>query len=143
MKRNTFGWIALPVIAVAVAAATVYLAGGPTAAQAVATSPHQTVRAADEAWFPSAAEFARVFVGTTNAYAAEHGDPRRIGHAHCVQASPGHYMCAFSSTQPGEPRQCRLMQARWTPERASMITVTLGGRTGRCGSVREAIDSLQ
>jgi hypothetical protein len=35
------------------------------------------------------------------------------------------------------------MQARWTPERASTITITLAGRTRRCGSLRQALDSLQ
>jgi hypothetical protein len=35
------------------------------------------------------------------------------------------------------------MQARWTPERASSFTVTLAGRTERCGSLREALRSLR
>jgi hypothetical protein len=35
-----------------------------------------------------------------------------------------------------------VMQARWTPQAASTITVTLAGRAGRCGTLREALRSL-
>jgi hypothetical protein len=34
------------------------------------------------------------------------------------------------------------MQGRWTPHAASTITVTLAGRSRRCGTVRQAIQSL-
>ena len=34
------------------------------------------------------------------------------------------------------------MQARWTPNRASAFTVTLSGRTRKCGSLREALQNL-
>ena len=65
----------------------------------------------------------------------------RIGRADCVQAAPGRYMCSYAVTKPGTTT-CHLMQARWTPDRASTITVTLAGRTRRCGSLAEALDSL-
>ena len=71
-----------------------------------------------------------------------HGDPTRIGNTRCVQASPGRYMCSYAVTRPGKPKECHLMQARWTPNQASTVTVTLAGRTKRCGTLRQAIDSL-
>lgn len=91
---------------------------------------------------PSATAFAAEFVRVTNQYATEIGDTATIGAAHCVQAAPGQYMCAYTVSQNGTS-ECHLMQARWTPGQASEITVTLAGRVGRCGSVREAIQSLR
>jgi hypothetical protein len=91
---------------------------------------------------PSASKFAAEFIGVTNQYAEEHGDAAHVGHAHCVQAAPGRYMCAYVVATKGTPT-CRLMQARWTPGRASTITVTLSGRTARCTTVREAVRSLR
>ena len=78
---------------------------------------------------PSATQFAHNFIGVTNKRASEH-------------AAPGKYMCAFLVTARGA-RTCHLMQAQWTPERSSAITVTLAGRTSRCGTLREAIQSLR
>ena len=92
---------------------------------------------------PSAAEFGVLLVETTSSYAREHHDSARISDPHCVQASAGHYMCAYTVTTRGARRTCRLMQGRWTPREASTITVTLAGRTGRCGTLREAIESLE
>jgi hypothetical protein len=92
---------------------------------------------------PSAREFARVFVGVTTAYALGAEQPVRITRARCVQGAPGHYMCSYMLTRPGRPPECHLMQARWTPLALSTITVTLAGRTSRCGSLREAIASLR
>lgn len=139
MRLRRAGLIVLPIVALVTFTATTHIAGGRTHAPVSAhpapgSDPHR---------FPSAAEFGRVFVGTANRFAAEHGEARRIGHPDCVQASPGSYMCSFVSTRPGRPRECRLMQGRWTPERASTITVTLAGRTGRCGTLRQALDSLR
>ena len=37
----------------------------------------------------------------TNQYAQEHGGTRRAGHTHCVQAAPGHYMCAYQVAAEG------------------------------------------
>ncbi len=91
---------------------------------------------------PSATRFAHHFVGVTNKHASEAGDGARVGNAHCVQAAPGRYMCSYVVTAKGL-RTCHLMQARWTPARSSTITVTLAGRTSRCGTLREAIQSLR
>jgi hypothetical protein len=130
-----------PLQVLAMAVAVLAAAGGtaqrsPAAALPVANVTQQRTR------LPSAAEFARFFVGATNKFAMDHGAPVRIGLADCVQASRGHYMCSYESTRPGAPPQCHLMQARWTPRADSTITVTLAGRTARCGSLREAIDSI-
>ena len=59
------------------------------------------------------------------------------------KASPGYYMCSYALERAGQPLECHIMQARWTPRQASTITVTLAGRTARCGSLREAIASLR
>ena len=92
---------------------------------------------------PAAKEFRRLFVELTNAYALEHGDPARVSNPDCIQASQGHYMCSYATTAPEAGRQCHIMQARWTPNRDSSFTVTLAGRTARCGSLREALRSLR
>jgi hypothetical protein len=91
---------------------------------------------------PSAATFGTIFVATANAYASAHHDARRVSRPHCVQAARGQYMCAYLAVTPANGAQCHLMQARWTPAAASTITITLSGRVRRCGSVREALDSL-
>jgi hypothetical protein len=91
---------------------------------------------------PSAIQFAHNFIGVTNQHASQTGDGARVGNAHCVQAAPGKYMCSYLVTAKGA-RTCHLMQAQWTPDRSSAITVTLSGRTGRCGTLREAIQSLR
>lgn len=91
---------------------------------------------------PAAADFASVFVSTTNAYARAHHDLRRIDHADCVEAASGRYMCSYRTTRPGRSFECHLMQARWTPQLASTFTVTLAGRVKRCGTLREALHSL-
>lgn len=90
---------------------------------------------------PSAAEFAKVFVASTNAYSVAHRDTRRVTEPHCVEAARGRYMCAYTAVTPAG-RECHLMQASWTPTAASTITVTLSGRTHRCDSLRAAIRSL-
>lgn len=110
----------------------------PTAATAAASAAVGGGHAA-----PSAAEFAAVLIGTTNAHAAASGDPTRIANPDCVQAAAGRYMCSFASVTPGGARTCHVMQARWTPQGASSFTVTLAGRALRCGSLREALRSLQ
>ncbi len=143
MKQLKRAWIALLAVAFVSATTTVTLAEGRTERSITpASASGQVARAVEKARFPSAAEFARVFVGTANAFAAAHGDPRRISNPDCVQASPGHYMCSYASIRPRAPRECYLMQARWTPQKASTITITLAGRTARCGTLREALDSL-
>lgn len=108
------------------------------------------VHPAHAAATPSAEEFGAALVIATNAYAREHDDPWRIGRPDCVQASPGKYMCSYASSRPRAPlgtakseERCHVMQGRWTPRAASKITVTLAGRTARCGSLREALRSLK
>jgi hypothetical protein len=91
---------------------------------------------------PTATEFAAAFAGTANAYSKAHGSPSRIARVHCVQASRGHYMCSYAVIRPQRAPECHLMQARWTPGQASSYEVTLSGRADRCGSLREAIHSL-
>lgn len=126
-------YAALVLVATATAGATYLLApvgSGRDAPAAAAGGP------------PTAREFAQSFVGTTNAFAAAQGDATRIGNADCVQAARAQYMCSYASRRPGAVPQCRIMQARWTPRAASTITVTLAGRTARCGTLREALRSL-
>jgi hypothetical protein len=89
---------------------------------------------------PSAVGFAKIFVASANAYSVAHHNARRVTEPHCVQAAR-RYMCAYTAVTPAG-RECHLMQASWTPTAASTITVTLSGRTHRCGSVRAAIRSL-
>src|SRR5262249_23162728 len=99
---------------------------------------HATVAAT-----PTAADFGSELAGVMNQAAREHGDPARIQRPSCVQASPAHYMCTYIVGNPGKPPECHLTQGRWTPQLASTITVTLSGRTGRCGTLREAIRTLR
>lgn len=87
---------------------------------------------------PTAAEFGRALAGTANQFGAD----AKILRPHCVQAKPGRYMCSYAVVR-GSHSECHIMQGRWTPDAASTITVTLAGRTGRCGSLRDAIQSLQ
>jgi hypothetical protein len=91
---------------------------------------------------PGPAEFARDVVGATNAFAKANGDPTRITNVDCVEASAGHYMCSYAFVRANGPRECHLMQAIWTPSRASTFTVTLAGRVHRCETLRQALDSL-
>lgn len=81
---------------------------------------------------PTAQQFAHAFVGVGG---------QRIGNVHCVKAAPAHYMCAYAVLKPSG-QECHLMQALWTPDAASTITVTLAGQAGRCDSVRDAVQSL-
>ena len=92
---------------------------------------------------PSPEEFGVALVSATNTYAREHDDPWRIGRPDCVQASPGHYMCSYASVGPKSAERCHVMQGRWTPRAASTIKVTLAGRAKRCGSLRQALRSLE
>ena len=90
---------------------------------------------------PTAAAFGRTFVRALNRYGASHHDPRRLASPHCVEASQGHYMCAYVLVLRDGTRQCHLMQAKWTPQEP--VTVLLAGRAARCGSVRAAVRSLR
>jgi hypothetical protein len=92
---------------------------------------------------PSAAEFAEGLVGAANAFSVEQGRAVRLSRAHCVQASPGHYMCSYETREPGRAPQCHIIQAQWTPDGVSTFTVTLSSRANRCESLRAALRSLK
>jgi len=92
---------------------------------------------------PSASEFAALLVSSTTSYARAHSEPRRIERPDCVEPVRGHYMCSYKVRVAGDAAGCHLMQARWTPERASLFTVTLAGRTRSCRSLQDALHSLR
>lgn len=91
---------------------------------------------------PSAPDFAKMLVLTTADDAKAHGESWRIERADCVEPTRGHYMCSYNLRVPGRPGACHLIQASWTPGRASIFTVTLSGRTSRCQSLSDALASL-
>jgi hypothetical protein len=127
---------AFAAVAAAAAAALYFgvaaLSGNPTVGAVEAAAI--TLRPAS----PTAAEFARALAGTANQYSGG----ARLTHTHCVQAARAHYMCSFVVEHADGTSECHLVQARWTPNAASTITVTLAGRVARCASLREAIDSM-
>jgi hypothetical protein len=133
LAHDKLGYVLFALVACASAAVVLALVGltGPS------TSSAALVRAT-----PTAAEFGHDFVSTANAYAAAHASKARLTNPDCVEASTGHYMCSYAIRKPGRPVDCHLMQARWTPEGPSTITVTLAGRASRCESLRAALDSL-
>lgn len=128
-------WTALIAVACVSAAGTYALAGNRKP-----QSRHNAAARGEPA--PSAREFARFLVGVTTDYAQKSGDATRIVRPDCVQASAGHYMCSYAVMRPNRTVECHVVQARWTPQRLSTITVTLSGRAKRCGTLREAIRSL-
>jgi hypothetical protein len=138
--RFVVAYLALGLVVCALAGAffLVTRGGGNTA---IAATPTTYAKAAPEG-APNAIDFAGTFVGTANAYSKAHGSPSRIARVHCVQASRGHYMCSYAVVRPRREPECHLMQARWTPGEASSYEVTLSGRAERCGSLRQAIRSL-
>ena len=91
---------------------------------------------------PSASKFAAMLVLTTTDAAGAHGQSRKIERVDCVEPKSGYYMCSYHLRAPGGPGTCHLIQARWTPGRASIFTVTLAGRTARCQSLSDALHSL-
>ena len=52
-------------------------------------------------------------------------------------------MCSFALLRSTRPEECHLIQAIWTPTAIDSFRITLSGRAARCGSLREAIQSLQ
>ena len=134
--------VVLAAVACVILAGT-YAIGTSGAARSSVGRPVADVARRPAAASSSAAEFARDLVGLTKAYATEHGDPTRLADVDCVRASAGHYMCSYAAVRPDGARECHLMQARWTPQLASSFTVTLAGRTRKCGTLREAIRSLR
>jgi hypothetical protein len=107
------------------------------------TKPHPTRKAIHSRATPTAAQFAVLLVTLSNLYGEQHKKPQRFRNADCVQASPGHYMCSYAVVRPGRAAECHLIQAEWTPNKASTFTVTLGGRVRRCGTLKEALASLK
>jgi hypothetical protein len=92
---------------------------------------------------PSASNFAAMLVLTITDDAKAHGKSLRIERTDCVEPTRGRYMCSYNLRVPGSPAACHLIQARWTPARASVFTVTLAGRTARCTSLSDALRSLR
>jgi hypothetical protein len=111
-------------------------------ADATARTPQHSTHPTTTA-VPSAAEFARDFVELVNGFANAQADFQRIANLDCVQASRRRYMCSYLVTRPGRRGQCHIMQAQWTPDRTSTITVTLSGRTQKCASLRQALHWLR
>jgi hypothetical protein len=149
-RRSPFGLASLgpfPVLSLglvvgAVAAATYGIAGrvvGTPQGAGAPPAPAGSIHGAA----PGAHEFARELAGMTNQFAALQGDDARLGKVDCVQASRGHYMCSFAVERPNRPEECHVIQAIWTPAEVDSFKVTLAGRAGRCGSLREALQSLQ
>jgi hypothetical protein len=91
---------------------------------------------------PSASDFAGMLVLTTSADAKAHGESWKIERPDCVEPRPGHYMCSYDLRVSGSGDTCHLIQALWTPGRASVFTVTLSGLTPRCQTLSDAIHSL-
>jgi len=136
-------WLGLA-IAAAVPATGIVLAVPKGGADRVAQiAVHQARAMQLAAATPSATEFAESFVGLTNQYAVDHRQPARFTRVNCVEAAPGKYMCSYAITRPHRHAECHIMQATWTPAKASTITVTLAGRTSRCATLRQAIASLR
>lgn len=92
---------------------------------------------------PDAHEFARELTGMANQFAAKQGTTARLDRVDCVEAEHGKYMCSFALLRPAQRAECHLIQATWTPMGVDSFKVTLSGLTTRCGSLREAIHSLQ
>ncbi len=92
---------------------------------------------------PSASNFGAMLVLTTTDNAKAHGKSLRMERVDCVEPTGGRYMCSYNLRVPGSPGACHLIQARWTPERASVFTVTLSGRTSSCRTLSDALQSLR
>jgi hypothetical protein len=92
---------------------------------------------------PSASGFAAVLASTPEAFANADSKSVRIMRPDCVEPTLGRYMCSYALQIPGEADDCHLMQANWTPDRASLFTVTLAGRTRSCRPLLDALHSLR
>src|SRR6185437_835421 len=90
---------------------------------------------------PSASNFGAMLVMTTTDSAKAHGTSLKLERVDCVEPKRGRYMCSYNLRVPGSPNACHLIQARWTPGRASIFTVTLAGRTSSCQSLADALHS--
>ena len=131
----------LSIVVVCVVAAGIYVLGHRVEPQGAAIAPVAESLHGDA---PGPAEFARQITGLANQFAAQAGDHARMAKVDCVQgAHPGHYMCSFALLRSSRPEECHLIQAIWTPTQVDSFRITLSSRTGRCGSLREAVQSLQ
>ena len=85
----------------------------------------------------------RLFRSGSRRVSTARGGGRYASGVSIAGPADGHraYMCAYTITKNGISTG-HLMQGRWTPNKASKITVTLAGRTGRCGTLKEAIQTL-
>jgi hypothetical protein len=81
--------------------------------------------------------FGRALAGAAN----EFGGPAKIVNVHCVQGDPGNYMCSYAIERSGRRLECHLMQGSWSQDTGE-IDVTLAGRTRRCATLRDAVQSL-
>jgi len=139
--------VLLPVTAAAAAVSVVVVSAAVSSPTVRHASPaHGVVRSARATSAvekpPGAAGFAEVVVRTSTAYAVSHGDGARITNVDCVQASSGHYMCSYAVTRATGLPECHLMQAAWTPNSASVYTVTLAGRVRACDTLQQALHTL-
>jgi hypothetical protein len=135
------GWLVLAGLVGAFAGATYLISASPGSTEARgAERPPAAARPA-VAPAPTAAQFGPLLVATANDYAASHDAQERLASPHCVSPATGYYMCVYVLHRPGRS-ECHLVQARWTPMRASTYTITLGSRVKKCGSVRQAIRSV-
>lgn len=153
-RRSPFGLAALgpfPVVSVAlfvtaVACGTYGLGGWSASGSRTATAAPSAAPAtrADSLHGPApdAREFARELTGMANQLAAQSGNKARLDKVDCVSPRRGKYMCSFALLRPAQQAECHLIQATWTPAAVDSFKVTLAGLTTRCGSLREAIDSL-
>ena len=91
---------------------------------------------------PSASNFGAMLAMTTTDNAKAVGQSLRMERVDCVEPKRGYYMCSYNLRVAGSPDACHLIQARWTPGRASIFTVTLAGRAPRCQSLSDALHSL-
>ena len=133
-KRTQTPSVVFTLLVVAVVAATTASVAVPAAQANVGGSSREAS--------PSAVEFASLFADATTAYQKAHGIAARLINVDCVRASAVDYMCSYALASPGRTPSCHLMQARWTPNSATLYTVTLAGRIKECGTLREALRSL-
>jgi len=137
-RRARIAYAFLAAAACGIAAGSYVVIAARPVAHAIAAPPAAVPVAAHTAAAPPAPRFEALLVREANGVA---GDGAHVVEPHCVAADGGLYMCAYTVRKPGSADECHLMQARWTPERETPFLITLAGRTGRCSSVREAVES--
>ncbi len=111
-----------------------------SAASYAVIAPHHAAASPDPETIPPAPLFTKLFIHVADT-AAEHGE--HVVRPHCDDAGGGHFICAYTVVSLDGAEECHLMQAKWTPESEDLFEITLAGRTGRCSSIRAAVNSLQ